>query len=46
MTAWAEPDAPAHTATELAAELRLMADWLGLDDVVSSPRGNLALPST
>lgn len=40
--AYAEPDAPPETAHELAAELRLMADWLGLDDVVVAPRGDLA----
>jgi uncharacterized protein YcaQ len=40
--AWAEPDAPAATAEELAAELRTTAGWLGLDDVVVAGRGDLA----
>ncbi len=40
--AWVEPDAPGDTADELAAELRTMADWLGLADVVVNGRGDLA----
>lgn len=37
-----QPGAPADTAAELAEELRLLARWLGLDDVVIEDRGNLA----
>ena len=40
--AWAEPDAPAHTAEALAKELRMMAGWLGLDDVTVAKRGDLS----
>jgi uncharacterized protein YcaQ len=40
--AWAEPDAPDETATELAAELVTLAVWLGLGDVVVTGRGDLA----
>jgi len=38
-----EPGAPAgETAEALAAELALMAGWLGLSDVAVAPRGDLA----
>jgi len=40
--AYAEPGAPAHTGEELSAELRALAGWLGLDDVVIAARGDLA----
>lgn len=40
--AYAEPCAPPDVAGELAAELRRLAGWLGLDDVVVAPRGDLA----
>lgn len=40
--AFAESEAPSSTAIELAAELRVMADWLGLEDVVVADRGDLA----
>jgi len=46
--AWAEarvgPGTPRHheVAAELAAELALTADWLGLDAVAVEPRGDLA----
>ncbi|WP_104179093.1 winged helix-turn-helix domain-containing protein [Arthrobacter sp. B0490] len=38
----AEPGAPSDTAAELADELRLLARWLNLADVVVADRGNLA----
>jgi uncharacterized protein YcaQ len=40
--AYAEPGAPPETAEELAAELRDLAGWLGLDDIVVGDRGDLA----
>ncbi|WP_091291918.1 winged helix-turn-helix domain-containing protein [Amycolatopsis xylanica] len=43
--AFAEPDADnARVAMELAAELKLMAAWLGLDGVQVGERGDLAKP--
>ncbi|MDO9378615.1 MAG: crosslink repair DNA glycosylase YcaQ family protein [Nocardioidaceae bacterium] len=39
---FAEPDAPAATARELALELADVACWLDLDNVVVEPRGDLA----
>ena len=40
--AYAEPGAPEETAEELAAELRELARWLGLDDIAVHDRGGLA----
>ena len=40
--AHAEPDAPVETAERLAAELRLMAEWLGMESVSVANRGDLA----
>ena len=40
--AFAEPDAPAETGAELAAQLQAMAGWLGLSDVLVAGRGDLA----
>jgi len=39
--AYAEGNAPGETAAELAAELWALAGWLGLDDVVVAPVGDL-----
>lgn len=47
-SSWAEPDLvdrgtdEATVAARLTGELRLLADWLGLDDVVVVDRGDLA----
>jgi uncharacterized protein YcaQ len=41
-SAWREPDAPPETAQRLAAELHSLAGWLGLDDVMVRPSGDLA----
>ena len=40
--AFAEAGAPPETPDQLAAELRRLAGWLGLDDVVVGHRGDLA----
>lgn len=42
LAAYAEPGAPDDTEEELAAELRLMANWLKLDSIEISTRGDLA----
>lgn len=44
--AWAEPDAPADVAEQLAGELVTLAGWLGLDDIRAPVRGDLAGPLT
>ncbi len=40
--AYAEPGAPPEAAEELGAELRDLAGWLGLDDIVVHDKGGLA----
>ena len=40
--AWREPDATAETPERLAAELRRMAGWLGLEGVEIAGKGDLA----
>ena len=40
--AHAEPGAPPETVEALMAELRTMADWLGLEQVAVQPKGDLA----
>ena len=40
----AEVAGQAETADQLAVELRRLAGWLDLDDVVVAPRGDLAGP--
>ncbi len=40
--AFAEPGAPSGTGAELAAELRRLAGWLDVPDVVVQPHGDLA----
>ena len=40
--AYAEPGAPDESAGELAAELRDLASWLGLDDIEVDQKGDLA----
>ncbi len=41
MAAYAEPGAPVSTATELAEELELMRQWLGLERLEIQPAGDL-----
>jgi hypothetical protein len=44
--AFAEPGAPPHTASALAAQLVRLAGWLGLSHVAPPVRGDLARPLT
>ena len=41
-SAFSEPDAPAHVAQELHAELHRLTMWLGLGRITVEERGNLA----
>jgi uncharacterized protein YcaQ len=41
-SAWGEPDAPAETPARLAVELHRLAGWLGLGEVATPERGDLA----
>jgi uncharacterized protein YcaQ len=44
-SAWIEDHAPpSRVAAELGAELRLVADWLDLEDIEVDDRGDLAKP--
>lgn len=41
-SAWAEPHAPGRAVEALAKELRMLASWLGLDDVTVADKGDLS----
>ncbi|HMS72416.1 MAG TPA: hypothetical protein PKB03_05230, partial [Baekduia sp.] len=41
--AYAEADAPPEAAEALDRQLKLLAAWLGLDDVVYEPRGDISV---
>jgi uncharacterized protein YcaQ len=41
IAAYAEPDAPPETAEHLMAELELMRQWLGLEQMEITPKGDL-----